>query len=102
MCQSLSYTDNTSMPPQFSDPVQKLVFLCIEIDTVQNCLMLSRRKKVSQTVDYIKCTLDKKRLSRKHLEILTGKLIWACNTQPHSQAFMNTMSISLRQLKVTK
>ena len=79
------------------DPCQRLVFLGIEIDTVNNKLSLDPDK-ATQLISTLDQTTSKKRLSKKQLQKLAGKLNWACNVFTWGRAFMNTFFQAICQL----
>jgi len=77
------------------DPCQKLVFLGIELDTVKGVIALETSKARSFLAN-IRSILMKRRISRKELERLTGKLAWAAVVLPwgrlHVRPFYNRLS----------
>jgi hypothetical protein len=68
-------------------PTQKLVFLGVEIDTVQRTLSLPNTK-LEETRALVTDMCTKSYFSRKQLECCLGKLNWAAQLLPGARVFM--------------
>ena len=80
------------------DPTQCLTFLGIEIDTSQGTLSLNTEKR-SRLVTFLKQQLDRKRLSRKQLESLAGRLSWAASVLPWGRLHVRSLFDQLSSIK---
>lgn len=69
------------------DPCQCLTYLGLEIDTVKGTLKLDKQKAIHIQED-LNEYLTKKRLSKRQLQSLAGKLNWAAHVHPWGKAFM--------------
>ena len=79
------------------DPCQKLVFLGVEIDTAENMLSLDPDKVSHLTTD-IKALMEKKRLSKKQVQRIAGRLSWASNVHTWGRAYLGSFFHAIRQL----
>ncbi|XP_053390038.1 uncharacterized protein LOC128552969, partial [Mercenaria mercenaria] len=80
------------------DPCQQIVFLGIEINTVSGTISLESVKAWNYFQQIDSC-LSKRRLSRKELEKLTGKLAWASIVIPWDRVHVRPFYNKLKQLK---
>ena len=69
------------------DPCQCLTYLGLEIDTVKGTLRLDQQKAIHIKQVIMDC-MNKKRLSKRQLQSLAGKLNWAAQVHPWGRAFM--------------
>ena len=80
------------------DQRQCLVFLGIEIDLCSATLRLDQNKR-DQLIQHLKDTSLRKRLTRRSLQVLGGRLTWAGNVIRSARAHMNSIFHSMRHLK---
>lgn len=81
------------------DPCQKLTFLGISIDTVSGTVSLEPEK-VDALCTLIEAFKAKTRATRRQLESLAGKLIWASNVIPWGRTHVRTIYDLLSCLKL--
>ena len=72
------------------DPTQRLTFLGIEIDTRCGTLSLNADK-TARLVELLKRHLKRKRLSRKQLQSLAGRLTWAAAVLPWGRLHVRSL-----------
>ena len=80
------------------DPCTKVVFLGIELNTIEGTASLDQSK-AKGFFDYIDLVLSKRRISRKELERLTGKLAWASIVLPWGRLHVRPLYNKLTQMK---
>lgn len=80
------------------DPCQELVFLGININTVNNKLSLDPDKK-QKLLDYIDSVRTKARMTKTQLQSLAGKLNWACTVVTWGKARMDSVFQLIRNLR---
>ena len=80
------------------DPTTKLTFLGVCIDTVAGTLSLGQTK-VDDLCDQIKLFCARRRASRRQLESLAGKLVWASHVIPWSRLHLRTLFDLISTLK---
>ena len=81
-----------------SDPCQCLTFLGIEINTKAETLRLDPKKAQDLTVN-LQQTLSKKRLSKRQLQALGGRLNWASTVHPWGRAYTASIYRAVSLLK---
>ena len=81
------------------DPCQCLTFLGVQIDINNGTLKLDPPKAFA-LCNLISDTLCKKRLSKKQLQSLAGKLMWATNVHHFGKTFINTFFDAIQTLKM--
>ena len=79
------------------DPTQKIVFLGVEINTVDNKLTLDPSK-TQQTIQDITTMLEKKRVSKRHMQKMAGRLHWCSTVMTWGRAYINSFYQGIRQL----
>lgn len=67
-------------------PVTSLIFLGLEIDTVQRCIRIPTSK-ILELKGLLKILIDRKKVKRKELESLVGKLNFFSKAVRGSRAF---------------
>ena len=80
------------------DPTQQLVFLGINIDSVNGTLTLDPKKQEEIRANLEK-TLQMKRMTRAHLERLCGQLNWAANVIPWGRTQLCPLYTAFSRLK---
>ena len=80
------------------DPTTKLTFLGVCIDTVAGTLSLEQTQ-VDDICDQIKLFCACRRASRRQLESLAGKLVWASHVIPWSRLHLRTLFDLISTLK---
>lgn len=80
------------------EPCQKLVFLGIEINTVVGSIALESTK-ARNFLQLIDSLLTRRRISRKELEKVTGKLSWASVVIPWGRLHIRPLYNRLTQMK---
>lgn len=78
-------------------PTQRLTFLGVELDVRTNRMTLNREKK-DNLIALMKCHLASKRLSKKQLQKLAGKLSWAAHVIPWGRLHLRRIFDVLKTL----
>ena len=80
------------------DPCKKLVFLGIELNSLKGTVSLDDSK-ANALLEYLKTILSRRRISKKQLERLTGKLAWASHVLPWGRLHVRPFYNKLTELK---
>ena len=80
------------------EPCKKLVFLGIELNTIDGTVSLDNAK-ANSLLEYVKTTLGRRRITRKELERLTGKLAWASIVLPWGRLHVRPLYNKLSELR---
>ncbi|XP_023931439.1 uncharacterized protein LOC112041917, partial [Lingula anatina] len=80
------------------DPTTRLTFLGTVIDTVAGTLSLEKQK-MSALITCLKQYMARKRASRRQLESLAGKLVWASNVIPWGKTHVRPIFNAISTLK---
>ena len=79
------------------DPCQTIVYLGVEISTTENKLSLDPAK-TNQLLQDISAMTQRKRVSKKQVQIMAGKLSWASTVHCWGRAYMSSLFRAIRQL----
>ena len=79
-------------------PTQRLTFLGVEINTTDGTLTLNAEKR-SKLIDFLKTQQKRKRLSRKQLQSLAGRLSWASAVIPWGRLHVRSLFDQLATVK---
>ena len=82
-------------------PAQKLIFLGIEIDTIQDLLVLPE-KKLQDFEQLVESMLSLKRVSYKRLQALAGKLNWASAVVRGGRTYLRRILDLMKPIKQTR
>ena len=80
------------------DPCRCLAFLGIQIDLRTGTLKLDPDKH-HKLVTFLKDIANRKRITKRSLQVLGGKCTWAANVIRHARTHMNSFFHSMRYLK---